>query len=131
MADSGIKGKRILIVEDEPIICEICIKVLAREGYEVEVAANGWEGEVKIGEKGYDLILIDLRTPVVDGKQLYQLITQKYPEMVDRVILTSGEVMGGEIQSFLEEAGRTFLPKPFTPAELKRVVRDTLAKIDR
>jgi CheY-like chemotaxis protein len=127
----GNNGKRILIVEDETIICDVCLKVLTGEGYEVEIAANGWEGEVKLREKSYDLILIDLRTPVVDGKQLYQLISQKYPELVDRVILTSGEVVGGDIQVFLEKSGRPFLPKPFTPKELKRVVKDAFKRMDK
>ncbi len=128
MRNPGDNVRKILVVEDEPAICEICLKVLAGEGFEVEIANNGRKGEEKLREKEYDLILIDLRTPVMDGKQLYQRISEKYPELASRVILTSGEVVGGDIQGFLELAGRPFLPKPFTPKDLKKIVGDTLSQ---
>jgi len=124
----GAKGKRILIVEDEPIICEICLKVLGGEGYDVEIAANGQEGVNKLKEKSYDLIIIDMRTPVMDGRQLYQKIGETYPAMIGRVIMTSGEVVGSDTQSFLEKYGMPFLPKPFTPKELKEAVEDAFKR---
>jgi CheY-like chemotaxis protein len=122
------KGKRILIVEDEPVICEICLKVLSGEGYEVETAANGYEGEGKLKEKSYDLIIIDMRTPVMDGGQLPQHISEKYSHMMGRVVMTSGEVLGSDMQKFLEKYGIPFLPKPFTSKELKRVVEDAFER---
>ena len=109
-----------LVVEDEPTICEIFLKVFTGEGYEVEIATNGWEGERKLANKGYDLIMIDMRTPIMDGRQLYQKIKEKYPNIIDKVIMTSGEVMDSDIQKFLEEADIPFLPKPFTSKELKK-----------
>ena len=124
MINHGTKGKRILVVEDEPIICEVCLKVLTGEGYEVEVAANGREGENKLEEKGYDLIIIDMRTPIMDGRQLYRQIGEKYPALVGRVIMTSGEVVGNDMQSFLDKYDIPFLPKPFTSKELKMAVKD-------
>ncbi len=128
MINPGIKGKRILIVEDEPTICEVCLRVLTGEGYEVEIAANGREGESKLKEKDYDLIIIDMRTPVMDGRQLYQQIREKYPELVGRVIMTSGELVGSDTQDFLEKYDIPFLPKPFTSKELIRVVEDAFEK---
>jgi DNA-binding response OmpR family regulator len=128
MRNPGDNVRRILVVEDEPAICEICLKVLTGEGFEVEIANNGKKGEEKLQEKEYDLILLDLRTPVMDGKQLYKHISEKYPELASRVIFTSGEVVGDDIQGFLELAGRPFLPKPFTPKDLKKIVRDTLSQ---
>jgi DNA-binding response OmpR family regulator len=128
MRNPGDNAKRILVVEDEPAICEVCLKVLTGEGFEVEIAVNGKKGEEKLQEKEYDLILLDLRTPVMDGKQLYQHISEKHPELASRVIFTSGEVVGDDIQGFLGLAGRPFLPKPFTPKDLKKIVRDTLSQ---
>lgn len=131
MIDPGAKRKRILLVEDEPIICEVCLKVLTREGYDVEIAANGREGEGKLEKKNYDLVIIDMRTPVMDGRQLYQQISEKYPDMIDRVIMTSGEVVGSDIQGFLEKSGIPFLPKPFTSEELKKAVEDAFERNDK
>ena len=67
----------------------------------------------------------------MDGKELYQWLKEKHPQLAGRVIFTSGSVMGGDIQSFLKQAARPFLPKPFAPSELKAIVRETLKQIEK
>ena len=123
--------KRILVVEDEPEINRVCQRVLGSEGFEVDVAVNGNVAQDMLGKKDYDLCIIDIRTPVMNGKQLYQRIIQKYPELASRVIFTTGDVADGYTQRFLELAGRPFLLKPFTPDELKTIVRETLKQIEQ
>jgi Response regulator containing CheY-like receiver, AAA-type ATPase, and DNA-binding domains len=118
--------KKILVVEDEPMICEVCRRVLIGEGFEVDCAVNGMVAQDMIEGKQYDFCLIDMRTPKMNGKELYQWLQKKYPQLAVRVIFTTGDVMGGDIQSFLEQSGRPFLRKPFTPAELKTIVQVSL-----
>ncbi len=84
-----------------------------------------------IEEQQYDLCLIDIRTPAMNGKELYQWLQEKYPQQVDRVIFTTGDVMGGDTLTFIEQAGRPFLPKPFTPDELKAIVSETLRQTEK
>jgi len=127
--DTGTK--RILVVEDEPAICEVCQRVLTDEGFEVDTAINGKVAQDMIEEKRYDLCLIDIRTPTMNGKELYQWLQEKHPQLATRVIFTSGDVMGGDIQSFLELAGRPFLPKPFMPDELKAILREALKAVEK
>ncbi len=115
MKNSGSAVKQILVVEDEPAICEICLKVLNGEGFEVDIVANCKLAEDKLQEREYDLIYIDIRTPVMNGKELYQHIIDRFPKMANRVIFSTGDVMAGGTQYFLEQAGRPFLLKPFTP----------------
>ena len=129
MKNSGT-GNRILVVEDEPAICEICLKVLNGEGFEVDVVGNGKLAEEKLQEREYDLIYIDIRTPVMNGKELYQYIVDNIPRMASRVILTTGDVMARDTQAFLKQAGRPFLLKPFTPGELRDIVRETLRQVE-
>jgi CheY-like chemotaxis protein len=93
------------------------------EGYEVHIAANGQEGIDKLESDTYDLVIIDTRMPVMNGKQLYQHIKQHYPQTADKVLMTSGEVVGSDVQRFLDEAGLPFLPKPYTPGDLKSAVK--------
>ena len=126
-------GKRIrtLVVEDEPVISRVCSQTLRGEGFEVEIATNGSIAEGMLGKKEYDLILIDIRTPVMNGKQLYQSINNKHPDLTDSVIFTTGDLLGGDTKSFLEQSGRLFLPKPFTPDELKTVVKEALSRIEK
>jgi len=120
--DTGTK--RILVVEDEPAICDVCWRVLTDEGFDVEIAVNGKVAQDMIRNKQYDLCLIDIRTPKMNGRELYQWLKEKHPQLADGVMFTTGDVMGGDIQSFLEHAARPFLPKPFTPDELRAIVRE-------
>jgi len=122
---------RILVVEDEPAISQVCRRVLVKEGFEVDSAINGEVAQDMLRKKDYDLILIDVRTPVMNGKEFYQYISEKCGKLVDRVVFTTGDVIGGDTKVFLKRSGRPFLPKPFTPDELKTIVRETLRQIEK
>ena len=131
MKKPGAGVKRILVVEDEPAICQVCQRALTNEGFEVDIAVNGDVAQGMLGEKDYDLCLIDIRTPVMNGRQLYQVIIGKHPKLVNGTIFTTGDVIDGYTQRFFELARRPFLPKPFTPDELKTIVRETLREIEK
>jgi DNA-binding NarL/FixJ family response regulator len=83
-----------------------------------------------IEEKHYHLCLIDIRIPAMNGKELHQWLKEKHPQLAGRVIFTSGDIMGGDTQSFLGQVARPFLAKPFTPDELKAIVSETLGEAD-
>lgn len=120
--------KTILVVEDEPFISEVCRRVLTDEGFEVAIAVNGLVAQDMIAKQQHDFCLVDIRTPAMNGKELYQWLTEKYPRLTSGVIFTTGDVMGEDVQSFLEQAARPFLAKPFTPDELRAVIRKTLGE---
>ncbi len=122
--------KTILVVEDEPAISQVCLRVLTGEGFKVDIAVNGKVAQGMLEVKQYDLCLIDIRTPEMNGNELYQWMEEKHPQLASRVIFTTGDVMQGDTQSFLEISGRPFLPKPFTPDELKAIVRQTLKEAE-
>jgi len=123
--------KRILVIEDEPAICEFCQRVLSGEGFEVDIAVNGKVAQDMIQGKKYDLFLIDIRTSEVSGVELYQWLQDKHPEQISKVIFTSGSVLGKDTQLLIEQTGRPFLPKPFTPDELKTILRETLWRLEK
>jgi len=131
MKNSGAGVKKILVVEDEPAICNICQRVLTREGFEVDIAVNGRVAQDMIEEKQFSLYLVDIRTPKMNGTELYQWLEKKYPQLTSRVIFTTGSVMGGDTITFVEQTGRPFLPKPFTPNELKAIVQEALKQIEK
>ncbi len=130
MEYSGARKKKILVVEDEPGITQVCRRTLTSEGYQVDTATNGAVAEQMLQEEDYDLLIIDIRTPVMDGKQLHQHIKERYPELIGRVIFTTGDVISSDTQLFLEQSGRPFLLKPFAPDELIVIVRETLEQLD-
>jgi DNA-binding response OmpR family regulator len=128
MKDPGASAVRILVVEDEPSISQVCLRVLTAEGFEVDIAENGVKAQEKLKAKDYDVCLIDIKTPVMDGKRLYRWIVDKHPELVTEVIFTTGDAINPDTRVFLEQAGRPLLPKPFTLDELKTVVRENLSQ---
>jgi DNA-binding response OmpR family regulator len=122
------KYGRVLVVEDEPAISQVCLRVLSAEGFEVDLAENGSHAQNRLKERDYDLCLVDIMTPIMDGKQLYGWIEAERPQMVSKIIFTTGDAINPDTRAFLDQVGRPFLPKPFTLDELKKVVRETLSK---
>jgi DNA-binding response OmpR family regulator len=126
MNQPNSQSKRILIVEDEPSICQVCLRTLTAEGFEVDIAVNGAIAGKMIGETHYDLCIIDLRTPIMNGKQLYQYILENYPDFSGKIIFTTGDVLDEKLASMLKGTERPYLPKPFTPDELRAIVKEAL-----
>ena len=120
---------RSLVVEDEPSIAKMCIRVLKSADFEVDIAIDGKEAQTRFSESGdiYDLCLIDIRTPGMNGIELYDYLADIGSDMINRVIFTTGDVINDEIKAFLEKTGRPFLPKPFTPNELRSAIKKSLA----
>jgi DNA-binding response OmpR family regulator len=129
MKKSGARAGRVLVVEDEPSISQVCLRVLGKEGFEVDIAENGVEAQQKIKAKDYDICLIDIVTPIMDGKRLYHWIKKEHPELVTRVVFTTGDSINPDTRSFLEGAERPLLAKPFTLDELKAVIKETFSQV--
>jgi len=126
MGQASNNVKRILVVEDEPAIGEVCARALRAEGFRVDVAGNGKVAQDVLIKKNYDLCLVDIRTPEVNSIELYQHLVKEYPGSLNKLIFTTGDVLSGNIKAFLEETSRPFLPKPFTPDQLRAIVRTVL-----
>lgn len=129
MQQAKANGIRILIVEDEPTICEVCLRTLAPEGFEVDIAVNGEVARDVLPQKEYHLCLIDIRTPLMNGMELYHHIEEKYPGLVNGVIFTTADILDSELEAFLNQNSRLYMPKPFTPDELRAVVRKAVKQI--
>ena len=112
---SQVKGKKILVVEDEPVIAAVVERVLSGMDAEVDIAANGKISQGMLERKQYDLFLVDIRTPTMNGKELYAWMKQKHPHMARCVIFTTGDLITGDTETFLKQSGCLFLPKPFSP----------------
>ncbi len=121
--------KRILVVEDEPEICKFCQRVLSGKGFEVDIAVNGKVAQDMIEKRQYSLFLFDIKLPLMNGRELYQWLKDEHPKQISKVIFTSGSVLDKDTQLFMEQTGRPFLPKPFTPDELRNIINKTAQEI--
>ena len=125
---SGTTGgkKKILVVEDEAVICTICRVVLEAEGFDVYIAGDCLTAQNLINHVDLNLCLIDIFIPEMNGKQLYQWLLEKHPRLATRVIFCTGSSMDGRIRKFLEKSGRPLLRKPFSIDELVNITREAL-----
>ncbi len=123
--------KRILVVEDEQAIGTLCQRVLTHEGFEIDIAVNGKVAQDMIEKRQYDLLLLDIKMPVMTGMELYQWLQERHRQLISRVIFTSGSVVSGDTLVFLEQTGRPYLPKPFIAAELITIVSNTLKQVGK
>jgi len=118
--------KKILVIEDEPIISRVCVKTLLNDGFEVDVADNGLVAMDMLDKRIYDLYISDIRTPKMNGIEFYRHLISKNSHLADSVLFTTGDVLSSDVREFLKDASTPCLPKPFTPEELRKAVRKVL-----
>ena len=106
-------------------------EVLEAVGYGVELPANGRLALDTIETQAYDLIISDLRMPVLDGVSLYREITRRQPELLSRLLFVGGTADVPEYQRFLAESAVPILAKPFVLADLYQLTRQVLATAKR
>src|SRR5580700_7697725 len=107
---------RILLVEDEPKVAAFVERGLTAERYAVDVSADGQEGWELAEAYPYDLIILDLMLPRVEGKDILQRIRKKNTT-VPVLILTARDTVDDKVRLF-EMGADDYLTKPFAFAEL-------------
>ncbi len=113
-------AKRILIVDDEPLIVKGLKYSLETDGYETEAAADGEEALVKFGAGQFDLVLLDVMLPKMDGIEVCQRIRES--SSVPIIMLTAkGEDMDKILG--LEYGADDYMTKPFNILEVKARIK--------
>ena len=116
--------KNLLVVEDERVIGNVCNRVLSKEGFNVVLAANGETAIQLLKKNQFDLCLLDVRTPGINGLELYEHIRQTLPGLSSKVIFMTGDSLTRNIPEFAKNAGCQLLEKPFTTNELITAVKN-------
>lgn len=119
---------RILVVDDNPENREILERRLVRQGYAVESAENGDLALRMIGEHRYDLVLLDIMMPEVDGYEVLQRVKSDARMRDIPVIMISALDDIGSIVRCIERGAEDYLPKPFDPVLLKARISASLEK---
>lgn len=84
---NGNGNKKILVVEDEVYLRDLYIEILKQEGYNVDSAAEGEEAFSKMKTGGYDLVLLDIMLPKMDGIQILKKLKEEKPEKPNKSVL--------------------------------------------
>lgn len=120
--DTNQKALRVLIVDDETDVAELNSEVLTRAGYHTSHVVGGRDALRRLDEEEFDIVLSDLNMPDLDGRSVFEAITERHPHLVSGVGFVTGDTLGRTSQSFLAEAGRPYLEKPVSPTELRDFV---------
>jgi DNA-binding response OmpR family regulator len=112
---------RILVVEDEPRILAFLVRGLEAEGFAVDSAGDGPEALVRAGRALYDVVILDLLLPRVDGLTVLRELRQGQPEL-PVVILSARSDLATKLRGF-ELGASDYLAKPFSLDELIARIR--------
>lgn len=122
------ENARIIIIDDDESIRQVLKTILEEEGYAVDTADTGKEAVLKTNEKAYNLALIDMRLPDIEGIDLILKIKDTTPRM--RKIIVTGYPT---IQNAMEAVNRqadAFILKPFDVERVLQTIREQLMKQD-
>ncbi|RJQ43624.1 MAG: response regulator [Gaiellales bacterium] len=117
-----MQGK-VLVVDDEEVIRDVCSQILENEGYEVVTAASGMEALrlVSSGDEHFDVVVTDIMMPDMSGLELLEVIRRTSLDINPVVITGLGTF---EMATQSDRLGaKEFVVKPFTPDELSEAVR--------
>ncbi len=119
--------RKVLLLEDEPVISKIITRTLHADGLDIDAANNGLIAKEKIDAGNeYDVLIFDIRTPIIDGMQLFEYLEKEYPELTEKVVFTTGDCLSANTSSFLERVNRPFIIKPYLPEQLKSLIKPIL-----
>ncbi|MDD4924076.1 MAG: response regulator [Dehalococcoidales bacterium] len=128
MSNPQLPGKiTALVVDDEEIILSFLKRLLNSWGYEAETINTPREAIESIKKNDYDFILLDVKMPDINGQQLYDMIAEFKPSLINRVIFATGDVMNKSTASFLNETQAPVLTKPIDTHELKEHIDKILS----
>ncbi len=103
----------ILLVEDDQPVADALAYLLRAAGYRVDLAYNGREALEKVAAGEYDLIICDVRMPVMDGEAFYRELRRSRPSLSQRIVFCTGDPDNPGTRRLLKTSGVPFIRKPF------------------
>lgn len=119
-------AEKVLVVDDEEVIRDVCAQILTNEGYEVATASSGKQALRMVSEITYDAVVTDIMMPDMSGLELLEILRSTNLD-VCMIVITGLGTFDMATQSDRLGA-HEFVVKPFTPDELSEAVRKALGK---
>jgi CheY-like chemotaxis protein len=121
-------AKRILVVDDDEMVLMALDELLKPEGYEVQTVSSGTEALQKLDQNGYDLLMLDVIMPEMDGYELCKRIREKEKYKETPVVFLTAKSRDEDRARGLEAGANLYLSKPISPDKLLGIVSDALGE---
>lgn len=116
---------KILVVDDEAVVCRSCLEILAADGHELCVAFTGEEALRMIENEGFDVALVDLKIPGSGGLNLVRAIRKVSPQT--EVVVITGYPSIENAKESIRLGAFDYVTKPFVPDLVRSVVSQALS----
>ena len=117
---------RIMVIDDESVILDLLECLLTQGGYEVETIDRADAVLDKLESEEYDLILLDIKMPGMNGIELYRRIEKSTPALARRVVFITGDILETTTWNFLDETSHPYILKPFDNEKLEKEISQML-----
>ena len=119
-------GKRILVVDDDELVRLALEELLTPEGYQIHTAPSGKEALERIAENIYDLLMLDIIMPEMDGIELCRKIRERDDYSEVPIVFLTAKSREEDKAVGLEAGANLFLSKPISPEKLLTLISETL-----
>ncbi len=119
-----MSNMKILVIDDEDIVLSSCKRIFRDDDYEIDTAKSGQEGLDKTAQKDYQIVITDLMMPGINGMEVLKTLVETKPDIT--VIIFTGFATVESVREALKLGAFDYVPKPFTPDELRSVVRNAV-----
>lgn len=125
--EQELLNKRILVAEDNLINQKVVLHVLEKKGAKVALASDGKEAIEKLKQEDFDLVLMDMQMPEMDGYEATQYIRKNMESKIPVIAMTA-HALKGEAEKCYEAGADGYISKPFNPSSLCEQIIDMLKK---
>lgn len=120
-----MKPLNILVIDDESVICMACELVLSEKGHAVTTRNDGKSGISAIRQGTFDILLLDMKLPDMDGMDILKTVQKEKPELCI-IIMTGYSSISNAVQA-IKHGADDYLAKPFTDDELIQAIEKSSA----
>jgi DNA-binding NtrC family response regulator len=117
---------KVLVIDDEDIVLTSCHRALTPVGYEVRMAKRGMDGLKMLRNEPFDIVLVDIKMPDMDGIEVLRRIKEEWPDM-PVVIITGFSTIDAAVFT-IKLGAYDYIEKPFSPERIVSTIKKALGQ---
>lgn len=123
LATVPARALRVLVVEDNPINQHVTVQLMTRLGHRVDVVSGGYDAILKVSEQAYDVVLMDIQMPEIDGEEAARAIRELGGSIRQPYIIAlTAHALAGDRERYLQAGMNDYLSKPVRSIDLRRAL---------